>query len=357
MRSHRPRRRASAALTLVALFGAGCVKPGPPGVSITPLSADIVFGVKEPTSSPIAPTSQAAPLLIEDPEDFAKILEVPEATPLPTTKRPTTAAVDCPPAALTAFPKDPATVTLEGRTGEGVYRHKSVLSVTQAGRGTQTVTRFQTHAVRRVTPTAGKDYEFTYQLVEPDAVTPGEFIVTTYRVNDNPAIIRNVNQAPQTIGVVDVPGAEATITPPNDEPGIFMVSFERQAANGRVISGFEPAPAVKVLPLDEGIIKSGQNWHSTGIDPGTGNVMDVEGNVTRKTRVDACGEIVEGWLVDLTIASAFDGETFAERRLVNFATQYGGLIIGDSVSTNPAAVTIDTSLARLAPDPLPVALK
>jgi len=53
-----PRRRTTVvAAGLVMVATAGCVQPGPPGVAVDKLSADIVFGVKEVEAPSVAPAN------------------------------------------------------------------------------------------------------------------------------------------------------------------------------------------------------------------------------------------------------------------------------------------------------------
>jgi hypothetical protein len=348
------------AVGFVGLLGAGCVQPSSPGVSVSPLKADIVFGVKDVVETPAPPPNFApAPVffddepLLEDDSFDQKVLEIPQLRPIPTTPTAAAAPNPCPPAALTAFPAKIAEVHVDGMPKEGVYKFKRTLSATPTGGETATLEGYEQRVIRNIKPTAGSDHEFSYEVLQPDNFNPGKFIVTTFRVNTNPAIIKSVEQAPQTVGVVPVPGAEAIVTPPQDEPGIFVDRFEYLNKDGSRAGTFEPVRPLKYLPLDEGIVRPGQTFDTVGIDATTGTVIRHQGTVLRKTRVDACGDVVEGWLVEAVQTSTDD---LVERRyFYNVATQYGSLFIAENVTASGSDGTgsVDLSLADIDPEPLP----
>lgn len=359
-RSHR--RRVVVAAGLLLATTAGCVQPGPPGVSVNKLSADIVFGVKETPDAPaVAPPNlvsvapaQAVETLEQQASSPEKVLTIPKVQPLPT--RPA-AVSECPPAALTAFPEKTAESTVQGLPAEGLYRFKRSIEIANAD-GVSRSEGFEQRAVRRVTPSPSKPYEFTYQVLQPNYVS-GNFTITTFRINSNPEIVQDVNRPPQTIGVVPVPGVEQQVTPPTDEPGLFVDEIRTEDAAGEPESTFSPAPPVKYLPLDEGIVRPGQTFDEVGISTDSLGVLRHAGTVVRKNRVDACGEVVEGWLVESEQTSTDEGGS-SRKYFYTVATQYGGLFIAEnSIQTlaDGTTITIDLSLAGLDPQPLPEALK
>ncbi len=363
-----PRRR-TLALTagLLAVSTAGCVQPGPPGVAINKLSADIVFGVKEVVATPqVAPPNLAStpaavviPQIEQQTQDEEKVLPIPKSSPL---VRPSVAATksDCPAAALTAFPAKTADVVIQGTPKEGLYRFKRHVEIRDPDGAVRTTDGYEQRAVRRVVPNPAKAYEFSYQVLQPSYVSP-TFTVTSFRVNSNPTVVTTVNRPPQTIGTdpLTTPGVDQQITPPQDEPGIFVDSIRTEDANGKEVSTFAPAPPIKYLPLDEGILRAGQTFDEVGISTRSLGVLRHTGSVVRKVRVDACGEVVEGWQVQATQTSS-DSASSPRSYFYNIATQYGGLFIAEnSVQTlaDGTVVTIDLSLAALDPQPLPQALQ
>jgi hypothetical protein len=360
--SHRHRTTVVAGVLLLST--AACVQPGPPGVAINKLQADIVFGVKDVVDAPaVAPPNlasvtptQAVEIIQDQAADPEKVLTIPKVTPIRRAPA-AVAAVECPAAALTAFPAKTADTQVDGVPAEGLYKFKRTLEVkSPAGEVTRSE-GYEQRAVRRVTPNPTKAYEFTYQVVQPNYVS-NNFTITQFRVNSNPAVVRSVNQPPQTVGVVPVPGVEQVITPPTDEPGIFVDSITTQSAPDDAGTTFTPVPPVKYLPLDEGIVRGGQTFDSVGISTSSLGVLRHTGTVLRKTRVDACGEVVEGWLVESDQTSS---DSSASRKyFYNVATQYGALFIAEnSIQTlsDGTTITIDLSLAKLTPDPLPETLK
>jgi hypothetical protein len=349
---------------VLLLSTAACVHPGPPGVAVNKLSADIVFGVKDVVDAPaVAPANlvsvtpqEALSIVEEQAADPEKVLTVPKVTPI---RRPTAtvAAEECPTAALTAFPAKTADVVVQGTPAEGIYKFKRTLEVkSPAGEVTRS-TGYEQRVVRRVVQNPSKTYEFSYEVVQPNYVS-NNFTITKYRVNSNPAVVQSVNQPPQTIGVVPVPGVEQIVTPPADAPGIFVDSITTQSADDQPISTFTPVPPIKYLPLDEGIVRGGQTFDSVGISTSSLGVLRHTGSVVRKTRVDACGEVVEGWLVQSEDTSSDSNAT--RTYFYNVATQYGALFIAEnSIQTlsDGTTITVDLSLAKLQPEPLPETLK
>jgi len=110
---------------------------------------------------------------------------------------------------------------------------------------------------------------------------------------------------------------------------------------------------VLYLPLD---IVPGEEFNAVGIDPRTGSVLQHQAKVVNRERVDACGEIVDGWVVESTqtfsgTASAAPPRTY--RYII--APQFGGLIISEEIRTATAQGTTDVtlSLAQVKPAPLP----
>jgi hypothetical protein len=358
-----PRRKPTLVVAgLLLATTAGCVQPGPPGVAVNKLQADIVFGVKDAVEAPdVAPANlvsvsptQAFEIIEEQASSPEKVLTIPQVTPI---RRPAAATEvsECPAAALTAFPAKTAEVTVQGLPAEGLYKFKRSIEVKNGEGAVTRVEGYEQRAVRKVTQNPAKPYEFTYEVLQPNYVS-NNFTITTFRVNSNPAVIQNVNRPPQTIGVVPVPGVEQIITPPDDEPGVFVDSIRTEDAEGNGTT-FTPLPPVKYLPLDEGIVRGGQTFDEIGISPANLGVLRHTGTVVRKTRVDACGDVVEGWLVESDQTSTDQNAT--RKYFYNIATQYGALFIAEnSIQTiGETTITIDLSLADLEPQPLPDALK
>src|SRR5205085_922779 len=124
--------------------------------------------------------------------------------------------------------------------------------------------------------------------------------------NSNPTLLYENNVPARTIGVVDVPGQDIRVTPPNDEPGIFITRIQTVNPSGAVVSSFVPVLPMLILPLEGGVVRTGQTFNSIGIDATSGTVLVNRGTVGRASRIDACGEIVEGYVVSL--AQTYSGD-------------------------------------------------
>ncbi|HLF41313.1 MAG TPA: hypothetical protein VI854_07560, partial [Acidimicrobiia bacterium] len=116
-------------------------------------------------------------------------------------------------------------------------------------------------------------------------------------------------------------------------------------------SVLEFSPAVLYLPLQ---IEPGEQFSSVGIDPRTGQVLQHQAKVLNRERVDACGEIVDGWAVEAT--QTFSGQGTATRTYKYIvAPQLGGIIVSEEFhATTPQGTTdLVISLGQLKPSPLP----
>jgi hypothetical protein len=382
--------RRLAAAGLAAVFLAGCVERDAPGVGIQKLAADIVFGMKPAadTPPPNLDPGQAgagdATTYVPDPAtgggsspfgsdgDFASGPSrgsgprLPRVTPLAPPKS------TCPPAALTAFPVKEAGQAVEGLPVEGQYRWKRA--------GTQTVATlpgvklpisgFEQRLVRNVVKVS--DTEYTFETVQPEL---GSSITTisTFKVKIG-AVSRTVAppvEPPDTTHpTLPVPLPSAVpVTPPttpelpkapvpgsvsvgDPERGISLLKLQRVDAAGNS-SELTFSPAVLYLPLD---IVPGEEFNSVGIDPRSGSVLQNQAKVIKRERVDACGEVVDGWSVESTQTFSGTGQATPPRtyRYI-IAPQLGGIIISEEIHTTTPQGTTDVtlSLGQLKPAPLP----
>jgi hypothetical protein len=379
-----PRSRHSfavACLAVLALGSSACVKQNLPGVGLVKFDSSAVFGIPD----------KGAPLPGFDvPEEIANFDVGGLLGPTTDTKLPDLGP--CPPAKLTAFPKTTASVQVLGTPAEGLYKWKRDFAVLRNGPAAEKLgQQLQSRAIRRVTKDS--DHQFSFEMVQPDPTHQDLTVVTKYRVNTNPEIVaeqdtRNINTGdvpidgvpqvsrdlPGTIGVVDVPYENVRLTDPTDAPGLFILSVETQNTAGTPVTTFRPAQPMLILPLDGGIVRSGQAFRSIGISQSDQSVLINDGVVGRTNRVDACGEIVEGYQVTLrqtlstdvadgssTVPTAVTDQQTRELTYT-FATQLGALPIGETISVG----NVDNSesgfygswtLGGLTPTPLPDGLK
>lgn len=133
-----------------------------------------------------------------------------------------------------------------------------------------------------------------------------------------------------------------------------------------VVSTFTPTPAVDVYTF--GV--EGDTWVSAGVDPDTNTAMYVSGAIVAREIVDACGELVDTYRFTLEeqFVNLDTGETsgtpLQEPNTYNIATQYGALLVKESVHTLTTTQTPDGApltyeltytsvIDTLTPGPLP----
>ncbi len=371
---------------LAALLLSGCVKQDAPGVGIQKLAADIVFGVKPAPETPppnLAPGQVGpgdattyvpdAPTWSDpstpDASDFSGPARpkrgVPRLTPLAPSKS------TCPPAALTAFPAKEAGQTVEGVPAEGQYRWKRS--------GTQTVANlpnvklpvggFEQRLVRNIVKVS--ETEYTFETVQPDLGT-NITTISTFKVKigavsksvtppvEPPDLTRPTSPVPLPI---TPPGSQPTLPKPplpsnvsvgDPERGISLVKLQRVDPAGNA-SELTFSPGVLYLPLD---VVPGEEFNAVGIDPRTGAVLQHQAKVIKRDRVDACGDVVDGWVVESTQTFTGAGQAAAPRTYRYIvAPQLGGIIISEELHISGAQGTTDVvlSLGQLKPSALPAA--
>ena len=385
-----PGSRRLAVVGLAAVFLAGCVERDGPGVAVQKLAADIVFGVEPPTTTPPpnfmpgqagagdattyvpeAPVSASGPAAgfsgggdFSGPADRARP-RLPRVTPLAPSK------AACPPAALTAFPAKEAGQTVEGVPTEGQYRWKRSGHQTAATLPNFKipVSGFEQRLVRNVVKVS--ETEYTFETVQPE-LAGNVTTISTFKVKigavsksvqppiEPPDLTRPTSPVPLPI---TPPGNQPTLPKPplpsnvsvgDPERGISLVKLQRVDAAGNS-SELAFSPAVLYLPLD---IVPGEEFNAVGIDPRTGSVLQHQAKVTKRDRVDACGEVVDGWVVESTQTFTGPGQAAPPRtyRYV-VAPQLGGIIISEEIHTAGPQGTTDVvlSLAQLKPAALPPA--
>ncbi len=362
------KRTVVATLVVLGLASSACVRQNNAGVGIAKFDSSAVFGIA--VEKPIVPGFSV-------PESFSGdgAAALPDL-PIPSPFNPVAPTGPCPPAKLTAFPKATATPTIVGMPTEGLYtwkRNSFQLKNTANKANPSQVLAFalQGRGIRRVVKEGA--HQFSFEMVQPDPFSDNGTVVTGFRVNTNPALLVNQRVASRTIGVVPVPGREIRITDPGDASGIFITRVEQLSGTGVRVSVFQPVQPMLIVPLDEAIIRSGQTFNSVGIDATTGSVVTNTGAVGRTNRVDACGEIVEGYAVTLhqTLTNDIQDHdqfmtvlTDQETRTIDyiFATQYGALPIGETLSIGDVniddfAISALWELGGLTPKALPDSLK
>lgn len=356
------------AAVLAVTASSACVKQNEPGVGLVKFDSSTVFGAAKPTELP----GFDVPVNFDNfPTTSGGLIPRNPLQPAPPTG-------PCPEAALTSFPKASATVKVIGTPTPGVYKWKRVaVQRTDRSKNPPVVDLpfdLESRALRRVTRV--NDHSFTYEMVAPDPTNPDNTVITTYMVNNNPALLVDRTVPGRTIGVVPVPTLDLRYGTPGDSGGLYISKIETQNKAGGRISQFAPLQPVLILPMDGAIIRGGQTFQSIGIDPTSQTVLINSGTVLPPNRIDACGEIVEGWSVSLTQTFTSDIQTndlvnelgkFINARktrdlVMVFATQYGALPIRELVTigrpiTDQTAFVGQWELGGLTPTPLPDSIK
>ena len=315
------------ALSLSLALGA-CVQQDRPGVSVTALNADIVFGVKEsvaaaPANAPLPDTS-ATPF--EDPtgptrasigdddedlpsQDFGPPTTVKRSFPRPSFEATTQTVSDCPPAALTAFPEEtaPLNVPVGRYPAEGEYRWKRTgtyetpNALDPSKPVVQNADGFEKRILQKLTkegadPTAANRMRYSYEVVQPE-VTTGLVVTTRYRVDT----LAQSAEFQNTLGPERLSAGEP-------ERGLVIKQVSRTDKNGDRIAGAAPFSPTTGLLLGPLPVRTGETFTSIAVDPVTSQSMRYEAQLVRRDRVDACGEIIEGWRVEGTVSMSGDAD-------------------------------------------------
>jgi hypothetical protein len=340
----RRERRLAAVGVALGLIGAACVHKSDPGVGINRIQANLVFGVKpaeaQPGLIPIIAQPEAAPDVVE-----AGDLEV-KVPPLPDLGLNTKAAGPCPEAPPTAAVEDPVDVNITGPPREGVYRWKHDGFATTAAGQRVPFAGFEKRVVRKYKKINATD--FSFETVQPITGTAGaQFIVTAYEVH--PA------EPSQSITPPAGPVNPPTLGGPTR--GLVLTKQDLLDSRGQIVSSFAPTPGLLLLPLP---VNSSDTWQSVGVDPKSGATTVINGTVTRRQRIDACGDLVDGWLVDATQVSGSAQNATPDAGQIAYsymvAPQFGGALVQERihpVDTDPQVFDLNFTLAQLKPDPLP----
>lgn len=366
-----PTRVAGVGLAM-ALLTAGCVNPDPPSVGMSTVEASLVFGLEEEAPQPVTSPIQeavsqlvAAPAPAEEPVEQAPI-EFEFAKPrVPLLRSPSSSKPACPTAPVTAAAEVATQPRISGDVLTGTSKWRFT-GFTTSRAGDQVVrndfgdTAASPRSVRNVTKIS--DTRYSFEVVEvgsstiqfDEAEDDRDFVtVTTYEVNT-----AGLNANPSDgVGTVATPGVG------EPERGIVLSKIERvDPSSGQVINTFAPTIGLLVLPLP---VVAGESFVSTAVDPRTGQTISHDSVVKGRERIDACGDLVDGWLVESKRRETGNGGAVGAGENLSleimysqiFATQYGGIPIfersaypAEDCSICPFEFT--QRLGQLTPDPL-----
>jgi len=341
------RRRYFAIIVALAVVAAACVHPDAPKVAINKLEANLVFGVK-PDAPVVQPTAQATAQNVVDnsallSEPAAIKFDIPQSTAPFFASLPTQVVSDCPDAPLSAAADVPADVNINGTPPVGLYRWKRDGKLTsKTGVVTTAQRTFEKRIVRNYQKVS--DTQFTYETVAP---VPGSSLiaVSSYKVN-TAAVSKNANPGYDQIATVPSVG--------DPERGVVLAKVDYQNSQGQSQGTFVPTKGLLLLPLP---VNTGEDYKSVAVDP-KGQTIVLEATVVRRGRIDACGKLVDGWLVHGTETITGAPGSVPPKYDYTFiiAPQYGGVLINEHVIADTAdggKVDLDFTQGQLGPDPLP----
>jgi len=349
---------------VIVLVATGCVKAKPPGIRIADLESSIVFGLKPigvvappgappqaplPVAEPGAPAAADAPDLPAPPR-----LPAPKAPGLPTPSKPfcrtatindfptnaTLGAPNPPNAGLYQFKKTPPELFGADRYNVGPLdlQRRLVFNVSKAQKSSNPYNG-QPVGSQPVTTTT-----YTYDVATFLDATGKNFIVDRIKVTDNPIT--------QSAGAVNFGPTEYTGQP---DRGVTLQN--RQLVQNGSTASFAPSSPLLLLPLPA---VSGQTWQSVSYDPTSGATYTLYGKILNRQRVDACGDVVEGWAVEAQ--TVFKDPRSSSAQNANFKyyvdTANGGFIVYEKVEpirspSNPANGTPADAAVPASPTPPP----
>ena len=234
------------------------------------------------------------------------MLENPVAALSPPT--PTVKPLRCPQAPVTVIP-NPAALTIDKAPAAGVYPYRSTSTFTTPKGEKVTVDGTTERTLQNVqTDAATGDISYDVVIAEFGTVT-----TTTYNVRRTAA---------------------------SDLNGIYLTHTVRTNAD-KSVDEFAPVPpGLKMFPMPAAV---GTSFRSTATDGPHATSMILKGVVRERTRIDACGELVEGWGTDVTIHVEKGGLPEGGRSpkinaVFVVVPQLGGLIVADRTTMSLADV-------------------
>jgi hypothetical protein len=339
---HRRRSRAvrvSVPALIVVLAASGCVKQKPPGLKVADLESSIVFGLKPLAVAPppgAPPTVLPPPPLDAPPPDVA-IPDVPKPPPPKLPTLPPKVTYFCRTATINDFPTV-ATLGAPNPPKPGFYRYKKTppelfgsdhYDVTPADLQPRLITNITkpqktNNPVNSAQGPVGSGQEVTTTTYQYDQVTyldntGKNLLVDRIQVTDNP--IQQSVSSGANIGPTEYVGG----------PDRGVALYGRQLVSNGASALFVPSSPLLLLPLPA---VSGQTWQSVSVDPASGATYILYGRIVNRQRVDACGDVVEGWAVEAQTVFKDPRSSTAQNATFRYYvdTNNGGQIVYEKVS-------------------------
>jgi hypothetical protein len=282
--------RQALALGLIGLTATACVSPDPPGVRTDSVQTDIVFDVEEPETGPLesaVPSTEIsnAPLL---PTPFRNELP-PRFANVRFSLTEEEIASECPGAPLGAAPSVAAPENASEPPPLGLYRFKRSGTKKEIINGTEFSSEyggFEPRVLRDLETSS----ETLWSFKEVEQISDG-VRVTSWQVNTDP-VQRAAN--PPYVG-------ENAVRVGEPGRGVAITSIEEYDGNGNAVSSFNPTTPLLLLQLP---VVQGESFSSSAVDPKTGQSISLQAEIMKRQTVDACGTLLDGWLVEATITES-----------------------------------------------------
>lgn len=290
------RRAVAVAAALAAVAACGPANDIESGV--VPLVTDVLLGapvhqhanphdVPIPSYPGVAPTAQV----------------VKHAPPIV----PATPVLACPPADPNAFPPQAASQMLNHPPKPGRYSYRQHGYAKRDGKRVAKLSKQAMWRVRAIKPPL-PSYSYAFTVTAPSF--QGAVTTTTYAVMRPPI---NVNQT--------VPATSLTIQPIGG--GIYITQIVTRSHGAT--STFQPLPPGVQL-IGQPFI-NGLTWTGIGVDVAHSLTMSVTGKVVAKQPVNACGQQLDAWRVEVSSTIYGLSENVSQTETYEVGSEYGGLFL------------------------------
>lgn len=292
--------RRAAALGLLALLPACGGPQAPVEIGFKEVPSDVILGGRAtPTPGPVASAAPAPvgyvpppPSVVAlPPPTFEVRPEPPPPSPPPTPAACATADPLQPPAR-----EAPTSVSAPPAKASYLFRNVGTYSVSGADTRKGAFPAISLRTVGNIVRFSSTSFSFDVSELLGDVTT-----TTTYDV----------------VGSSLLPAALPT--------GIYLKQVK--SVRGASTSTFAPTPELQLAAFP---LMRGASVSSSGVDPRSATSMQFTSTVTGKARVDACGKVLDSWVLDLSA-----GKLVSPTQNLDFTatyamgTQFGGLLLRD----------------------------
>jgi hypothetical protein len=316
---------------VLAAVGTACGPPkAPTEVVMKELSTDIVYGSQHKPAAP-APVPAANPtpgfpsfIVAPPPSVIRPVTSSPAPVVTQPTPSPTVPPAACPDDDPFTFPAEPAPrgVTTPPSAGAYTFRQGGTTRV-----GDAPPMALPASAVRQVrNVAAAPNGDITYDVVIDSF---GDTTTTSYAVR------------------------HTTGDPSLD--GVSITHIVTRRADGTV-DEFAPLSGARIIALPAG---PGVMWNDVATDPIRSTSMVLQGQVTDRGRVNACGTVLDSWTVHVTGHLLGPAKDLTLDATYQIGTQFGGFVLADNVSMkgtdggDAVEQTSNATINDVRPAPLP----